>query len=212
MMSVFTDREQWIDLPRKDSVSTANAATAAISGNQALPPVLGRLLSGTFWLALRVPLQVVFSLWTTRLILEAIGPVENGAYRFAWGFGFFQFLFEFGASSALQRQISDAWTRGDRDGRRPGYRVRVELLHGDGDLANRRASGRGLLGAAAHDASGQLVPPGGEASVAPGRDGALLRYSRSWSRACSRRPVATTSCRGTSWRSRCSDSWCWSWA
>ena len=50
------------------------------------------------------------------MILEAIGPVENGAYVFAWGFGFFQFLFEFGASSALQRQISDAWTRGDRDG------------------------------------------------------------------------------------------------
>ena len=81
-----------------------------------LPPVLGRLLSGTFWLALRVPLQVVFSLWTTRLILQAIGPVENGAYGFAFSFGFFQFLFEFGASSALQRQISDAWTRGDRDG------------------------------------------------------------------------------------------------
>ena len=73
-------------------------------------------MSGTFWLALRVPLQVLFSLWTTRLILQAIGPVENGAYGFAWGFGFFQFLFEFGASSALQRQISDAWTRGDREG------------------------------------------------------------------------------------------------
>jgi O-antigen/teichoic acid export membrane protein len=87
-----------------------------MSGKTTLPPVLGRLLSGTFWLALRVPLQVVFSLWTTRLILQAIGPVENGAYYFAWGFGFFQFLFEFGASSALQRQISDAWTRGDRDG------------------------------------------------------------------------------------------------
>jgi O-antigen/teichoic acid export membrane protein len=87
-----------------------------MSGKTTLPPVLGRLLSGTFWLALRVPLQVVFSLWTTRLILQAIGPVENGAYYFAWGFGFFQYLFEFGASSALQRQISDAWTRGDRDG------------------------------------------------------------------------------------------------
>jgi Na+-driven multidrug efflux pump len=81
-----------------------------------LPPVLGRLLSGTFWLALRVPLQVIFSLWTLRLVLEAIGPEQSGAYRFAWGFGFFQILFEFGASSALQRQISDAWTRGDRDG------------------------------------------------------------------------------------------------
>jgi O-antigen/teichoic acid export membrane protein len=75
---------------------------------------LGRLLSGTFWLALRVPLQVVFALWTTRLILEAIGDDAFGAFRFAWGFGFFQFLFEFGASSALQRQISEAWTRGDR--------------------------------------------------------------------------------------------------
>jgi O-antigen/teichoic acid export membrane protein len=97
-------------------VSTANTATVSMSGKTTLPPVLGRLLSGTFWLALRVPLQVVFSLWTTRLILQAIGPVENGAYYFAWGFGFFQYLFEFGASSALQRQISDAWTRGDRDG------------------------------------------------------------------------------------------------
>jgi O-antigen/teichoic acid export membrane protein len=86
------------------------------SHTRSLPPVLGRLLSGTFWLALRVPLQVVFSLWTVRLVLEAIGPEQSGAYRFAWGFGFFQFLFEFGASSALQRQISDAWTRGDRDG------------------------------------------------------------------------------------------------
>jgi O-antigen/teichoic acid export membrane protein len=97
-------------------VSSADPAIAAKSGTTALPPVLGRLLSGTFWLALRVPLQVVFSLWTTRLILQTIGPVENGAYGFAWGFGFIQFLFEFGASSALQRQISDAWTRGDRDG------------------------------------------------------------------------------------------------
>jgi Na+-driven multidrug efflux pump len=96
-------------------VSTANSA-ATMSGPPKLPPVLGRLLSGTFWLALRVPLQVVFSLWTTRLILQAIGPFENGAYNWAWGWGFFQFLFEFGASSALQRQISDAWTRGDREG------------------------------------------------------------------------------------------------
>lgn len=87
-----------------------------MSTNRTLPPVLGRLLSGTFWLALRVPLQVLFSLWTTRYVLQVIGKDQNGAYVFAWGFGFFQFLFEFGASSALQRQISDAWTRGDRDG------------------------------------------------------------------------------------------------
>ena len=116
MMSVLAQGAKGLSLPRKDSVNTADSATAAISGNKALPPVLGRLLSATFWLALRVPLQFVFSLWTTRLILEAIGPLQNGAYAFAWGFGFFQFLFEFGASSALQRQISDAWTRGDREG------------------------------------------------------------------------------------------------
>jgi Na+-driven multidrug efflux pump len=73
-------------------------------------------LSGTLWLALRVPLQIVLALWTSRLIVEAIGDRAFGAYGFAWGFGFFQFLFEFGASSALQRSISDAWTRGDREG------------------------------------------------------------------------------------------------
>ena len=97
-------------------MSTAAATNSAVSGARPLPPVLGRLLSGTFWLALRVPLQVVTSFWSTRLILETIGPIGNGAYLFAWGFSVFQFLFEFGASSALQRQISDAWTRGDRDG------------------------------------------------------------------------------------------------
>jgi hypothetical protein len=87
-----------------------------MSGTRVLPPVLNRLLSGTFWLALRVPLQVIFALWTTRLVLQAIGPGFSGAYKFAWGFGFFQMLFEFGISSALQRQISDCWTRGDREG------------------------------------------------------------------------------------------------
>ena len=81
-----------------------------------MPPVLGRLLSGTFWLALRTPLQAVFVLWSIRLILEAIGPDQTGAYRFAWGFGFFQFLLEFGIGSALQRQVSETWTRGDRAG------------------------------------------------------------------------------------------------
>jgi O-antigen/teichoic acid export membrane protein len=96
---------------RRDSLNTATPVTTS----RALPPVLSRLLKGTFWLGVRVPLQVVFSFWTTRLILQSIGPVENGAYAFAWGFGFFQFLFEFGASSALQRQISDAWTRGERE-------------------------------------------------------------------------------------------------
>jgi Na+-driven multidrug efflux pump len=106
--------------PRKDSVSSASTTVISsfrpLPPPRPLPPVLGRLLSGTFWLALRVPLQVVFSLWSTRLILETIGPDQMGAYRFAWGFGFFQMLFEFGISSALQRQISDSWTRGDKEG------------------------------------------------------------------------------------------------
>ncbi|MDR3633492.1 MAG: MATE family efflux transporter [Isosphaeraceae bacterium] len=92
------------------------STAAATTSPRALPPVLGRLLSGTFWLALRTPLQAVCTLWTTRLILQAIGPDQMGAYKFAWGFGFFQFLFEFGISSALQRQISDSWTRDDREG------------------------------------------------------------------------------------------------
>ncbi|MHC5543680.1 lipopolysaccharide biosynthesis protein, partial [Singulisphaera rosea] len=80
-----------------------------------LPPVLGRLMSGTFWLAFRTPIQVVLTLWQTRLILEAYGVKQSGAYGFAWGFGFLQFLLEFGIGSALQRHISDTWTRGDRE-------------------------------------------------------------------------------------------------
>src|SRR5437868_4934072 len=96
---------------RKDRLSTA---TAPPNSPRALPPVLGRLLSGTFWLALRTPLQAIFLFWSTRLILQAIGPNNFAAYQFAWGFGFLQFLLEFGISSALQRQISEAWTRGDR--------------------------------------------------------------------------------------------------
>ena len=97
-------------------MSTATAADSAVSGARPLPPVLGRLLSGTFWLALRVPLQVVTSFWSYRLILETIGPIGNGAYGFAWGFSVFPVLIRVRPSSALQRQISDAWTRGDRDG------------------------------------------------------------------------------------------------
>ena len=81
-----------------------------------LPPVLGRLLSGSFWLALRTPLQAVLSLWTLPLILQAVGSDQQGAYGFAWGFGFFQMLFEFGMGSALQRQVSECWTKGDRAG------------------------------------------------------------------------------------------------
>jgi O-antigen/teichoic acid export membrane protein len=81
-----------------------------------LPPVLGRLLSGTWWLALRMPLQAVFILWSLRLTVDYIGEDSFGAYGFAWGFGFLQFLLEFGMSSALQRQVSERWTHGDRGG------------------------------------------------------------------------------------------------
>ena len=80
----------------------------------ALPPVLGRLLRGSFWLALKSPVQALIAFWTFPLTVGYIGDDAFGAYGFAWGFGFLQFLLEFGMSSALQRQISDAWTRGDR--------------------------------------------------------------------------------------------------
>ncbi len=81
-----------------------------------LPPVIGKLLSGSFWLALKTPLQAVLSLWTLPLTVQAIGTDGNGAYGFAWGFGFFQMLFEFGMGSALQRQVSECWAKGDRAG------------------------------------------------------------------------------------------------
>src|SRR6266481_5979619 len=102
--------------PGKELVITLTATPATGSGSKLLPPVLGRLLSGTFWLALRTPLQALFSLWTIPLILQLVNRDMLGAYAFAWGFGFFQFLFEFGMSSALQRQVSETWTKGDRAG------------------------------------------------------------------------------------------------
>ncbi len=82
----------------------------------AMPPVLGRLMRGTFFLALRTPLQALIALVSIPLVQRYIGESLNGAYLFAWSFGFFQFLLEFGMSSALQREVSDTWTRGDRAG------------------------------------------------------------------------------------------------
>jgi O-antigen/teichoic acid export membrane protein len=79
-------------------------------------PVLGRLLRGTFWMALRTPLQAAFALYSVRLILAAIGEDGCGAYTFAWGFGFLQFLLEFGTGPALQRRIAEAWAGDDRPG------------------------------------------------------------------------------------------------
>ena len=80
------------------------------------PSILGRVMQGTFWLALKTPVQVVIALWSIPLTQKYIGPNANGAYVFAWGFGYIQFLLEFGMGSALQKQMVAAYTRGDRDG------------------------------------------------------------------------------------------------
>jgi O-antigen/teichoic acid export membrane protein len=97
-------------------VPTESVSPTSTAGSKSHPPVLGRLLRGTFWLALKTPLQVIIAFWSIPLIQHHIGDRLNGAYVAAWGFAFLQFLLEFGMSSALQRQVSDAWTRGDRDG------------------------------------------------------------------------------------------------
>ena len=81
-----------------------------------MPSVFGKLLRGTFWMTLRTPLQAVFAFWVVRLMVQAIGKDAYGAYAFAWGFGFLQFLFEFGMGSALQRRIAETWTLRDRAG------------------------------------------------------------------------------------------------
>lgn len=106
-------------MPSIEHLSREASASSNSSSNSidtALPPILGRLFTGTAWLALRTPLQVFLGFWSIRLTVEAIGPDRNGAYNFAWGFGFVQFLLEFGMGSALQRQISETWTKGDRGG------------------------------------------------------------------------------------------------
>ncbi len=83
---------------------------------RSMPSLLGRMWRGTFWLMLKSPLQVVIALWSVPLVQHAIGADANGAYVFAWGFGFIQLLLEFGMGAALQRQLSLAWTQGDREG------------------------------------------------------------------------------------------------
>lgn len=98
------------------TATVKNHAAAPPHQARPLPPVLGRLLRGSFWLALKTPLQVIFAFWSIPLIIGYIGQDAYGAFGFAWGFGFIQFLLEFGMSSALQRQVSDCWTRGDRAG------------------------------------------------------------------------------------------------
>ena len=48
------------------------------------------------WLVLRTLLQAVFVFWSVPLVLHAIGPEANGAYNFAWGFGFLVGAVRFG--------------------------------------------------------------------------------------------------------------------
>lgn len=91
-------------------------ASASEGSSRPLPPVLGKLLSGSFWLALRTPLQALLAFWTIPLMLGTFGKGPFGAFNFAWSFGFFQFLLEFGMSSALQREVTERWTREDRRG------------------------------------------------------------------------------------------------
>jgi O-antigen/teichoic acid export membrane protein len=74
------------------------------------------MLRGTFWLAIKSPLQMGIALWSIPLTQKYIGEAANGAYVFAWGLGFVQFVLEFGMGSALQKQAADAYARGDRDG------------------------------------------------------------------------------------------------
>lgn len=93
-----------------------DAPAATSTADRPAPSVLGKLLRGTFWLALRTPLQAIFTLYSVRLILRAVGQDGCGAYSFAWGFGFLQFLLEFGAGPALQRRIAEAWAEDDRGG------------------------------------------------------------------------------------------------
>ena len=101
--------------PKPPSEPPPPAAGLGVPG-RSLPPVLGTLMSGTFWLVLRTPLQIVKGFWTLPLMIGAFGEGLYGAYQFAWGFGFFQALLEFGMSSALQREVSERWTRDDRGG------------------------------------------------------------------------------------------------
>ena len=92
------------------------ALTPSSAQASASTSILGRVARGTFWLALKTPVQVVIALWSIPLTQKYIGPVANGDYVFAWGFGYIQFVLEFGMGSALQKQMVDAYTRGDRDG------------------------------------------------------------------------------------------------
>ncbi len=91
-------------------------AASLPSNTSSGPSLLGRVMHGTFWLALKTPVSMIVALWSMPLTQDYIGFNAYGDYGFAWGFGFLQFVLEFGMGSALQRQMVDVYTRGDRDG------------------------------------------------------------------------------------------------
>ena len=100
-----------------EPVTTAGTSAPIPADRSAtMPPVLNRLLRGTFFLALKTPMQVAFAFVSIPLVQHYIGKGMNGAYLWAWGWGLFQMLLEFGMSSALQRQVTESWTKGDREG------------------------------------------------------------------------------------------------
>ena len=147
-----------------------------------------------------------------RLILEHDRAATlMGAYGFAWGFGFFQFLLEFGMSSALQRQISETLDAGRPRGGRPGDRLRDDLLRRVAVVQVAALLAVAALRPARHSGSARrIVPPDRPAPLAPGGDGPLLRAHRRSSPASSRRRGGTTSSRGWSSGSSSSGSWsCW---
>ena len=136
------------------------AAPPSPPSRPVVPPAsstLSRMIRGTFWLALRTPVSVVIALWSVPLTQEYIGYKNNGAYLFAWGFGFIQFLLEFGMSSALQtadlRRLDPGRPR--RGG--PGDRLRDELLRGRGPGADRGAAGDRLRRRARPKFRGRVV-------------------------------------------------------
>ena len=176
-MIVPPPRSEWSDPTEEGFHEYGHARGFPMSGTRTLPPVLGRLLSGTFWLALRVPLQAVFSLWTIRLVLES--DRRRGMRGHTGSPGDLAF---FSSSSSL------APARRCR-GRSP-MRGRVAI--------GRRSSGRSPAGSTStwqwrssrlrrfwawptgHCRTGryrgELLPADGEASLAPGGDGTMLRY------------------------------------
>ena len=97
-------------------MAAAGATAEDAATTKAKPTVLSGLMRGTFWLALRTPLQAAFTLVSFSMTVAAIGADRYGAYQFALSFGFLQFLLEFGMSSAMQRRVAEAWAQGDRPG------------------------------------------------------------------------------------------------